>query len=115
MFTPISSLLLKMTSLSTEFTDSLCEKFAADRSARTAQNAVTATSIVNVSLNREAIVRGKDFSCSVKLDDWSATNQVRKANRNAPTSSKTTVLFRFRNHLVDVGSLPLSISCDRAP
>ena len=48
--------------------------FAAQPTARIAQNAVTRTDINDVSLNR-SVVTDTDFTFSTLLDDWEVTNQ----------------------------------------
>ena len=48
--------------------------FDADPHAKVVQNAVTASDVLNVALNRE-IVANTDFTFSIKLDDWKVTNQ----------------------------------------
>ena len=50
--------------------------FDADPTAKVVQNAVTASDVLNVALNRE-IVANTDFTFSIKLDDWKVTNQKR--------------------------------------
>ena len=50
--------------------------FDGDRSARIAQNAVTANDVNSVAMARE-VVTGSDASFSTRLDDWSVTNQKR--------------------------------------
>jgi len=54
----------------------LRKEFAANPAYRLAQNAVTQTSIDDLALDREIVVR-TDHSMSHKLDDWSVTNQKR--------------------------------------
>ena len=48
--------------------------FDSDPNAKVVQNAVTASDVLNVALNRE-IVANTDFTFSIKLDDWKVTNQ----------------------------------------
>ena len=48
--------------------------FDADPTAKVIQNAVTASDVLNIALNRE-IVANTDSTFSIKLDDWKVTNQ----------------------------------------
>ena len=52
------------------------KEFDADESAKVAQNAVSNSDLSSLSLSRE-IIQNMDFSFSIKLDDWSVTNQKR--------------------------------------
>ncbi len=52
----------------------LRSQFTHDPTAKIVQNAVTATTIQEVALNRD-VVANSDFTFSTKLDDWKATNQ----------------------------------------
>ena len=52
------------------------KKFEEDKLAKIAQNAVTNVSLPNLTLNRE-LVNEITPTFSVKLDDWSVTNQKR--------------------------------------
>jgi bleomycin hydrolase len=54
--------------------ETLREGFAADPTARIAQNAVTQSDIIDVALDR-SVVTTTDFTFSTKLDEWEVTNQ----------------------------------------
>ena len=62
------------TPLTPEFLARLGEQFASDPRHRVAQNAVTASPIDNVALDRQVVV-STDHTFSHVLDDWAVTNQ----------------------------------------
>ena len=66
------------TTQASPITDTLLEQFRSDfeqdPSAKTAQNAVTQTTIDDVAMVRD-IVQSTDFTFSTHLDDWKVTNQ----------------------------------------
>ena len=61
-------------SLTSGLLDQFAAEFAADKTARIVQNAVTETSIKKVAMDRE-IVTSIDPSMSVRVDRWPNTNQ----------------------------------------
>ena len=63
-----------MSAISPEQIAKLRSDFAADGSAKVAQNAVTTTDVLNIALNRD-IVASTDHSFTTKIDDWKVTNQ----------------------------------------
>ncbi len=52
------------------------KKFDNDQSAKIAQNAVSNNDLPSLALSR-SLIQNMDFSFSIKLDDWSVTNQKR--------------------------------------
>jgi aminopeptidase C len=68
----------KMNNNIKDITLDLIEKFRCDfeldKSAKVSQNAVTGHSINDVCTNRD-VIQNTDHSFSIKLDEWSVTNQ----------------------------------------
>ena len=60
--------------LETDMVKKFAEDFAADRTARIVQNAVTQTSITKVAQDRD-VINAIDPSMSVKVDTWKVNNQ----------------------------------------
>ena len=57
------------------FVELLHQAFEKDTQAKGAQNAVSVTPVSSIALVRDTIVRSSDFTFSIKLDKWKATNQ----------------------------------------
>jgi len=64
----------EITPITTAMLDSFRKDFEKDSSAKTAQNAVTQTTIDDIALVRD-IVQSTDFTFSIRLDEWKVTNQ----------------------------------------
>lgn len=89
-------------SLTSGLLDQFAAEFAADKTARIVQNAVTETSIKKVAMDRE-IVTSIDPSVSVRVDRWPNTNQKKSGrcwlfsglNSLKPAVYEATVLEKF--------------------